>query len=300
MTLVLATLPDDAAHLPVWLEEHLVGGTLRALVSELVAVHRPTPPTDSVRDRLGPLLSGVLERGLAALPPELITLLLQQPYYLIELQGIVLQEGGPYWDTVHRTDEFQAAVRTGRARVEAELSGPASEPGPVGTVQPAVRPGRGFGRLRTVGLVAAVAVVVFVATFTLTRWLGPRSPVGGTSWGWAKTGAFPEGLDRAAYLNRLADEADEWFAQRPQDPPSAAKRLTEFRAGCSALLLAEHPALPPADRVWLAERCRNWRKAFDEHLARLEDTGDVAAALSAADATVHQLSAALRARATLM
>jgi hypothetical protein len=297
MTLVLATIPDDVARLPAWLEEHIVGGALRALVSELAAVHRATPPRESVRDLLGPLLPAVLERGLAALPPEVLTHLLQQPYHLLELQGIVLLEGGSYWDTIHRPAAFGARVRDSNSRVEAALFGPDREASAQSFREPAPHVARGVGRFRTFRIVAAAAAVVFVVTFVGTRWLVPRSAVPAATWGWMKPDAFPAHMDRAAYLNRLADGADEWFAVRPVDAPAAAKRLAEFRAGCSALLLAEHPTLPPSDRAWLQERCRVWRKAFDDHLARLEDTGDVAAVLSAADATVHQLSAALRTRA---
>jgi hypothetical protein len=290
MTLALATIPDDPDALIRWLEGHLVGAGLRALAAELAAVHSAVPSTDSIRARLGPHLSAVLERGLSALPPTEIRHLLHQPYHLLELQQIVLLEGGPYWDTVPRSGEFLDRGNTGRARLGAELFGPPAEP----LAEPPAR----RRSWRMVWVVAATAGLVFIVTFAGTRWLVPRGPAAEPSWGWARAGAFAKDLDRAVYLNRLADEADEWFAQRPADAPAAARRIAEFRAGCTALLMADHAPLPPADREWLKERCRLWRKALDEHLARLEDTGDAAAALAATDATVHQLGRALRTRAT--
>ena len=293
MTLALATIPDDTDRLSGWLEAHIVGGDLRELAAELAAVHAADPPADSVRDRLGASLPAVLDRGLSALPRADLRHLLRQPYHLLELQEIVLVEGDAYWDTVSRPRELLDRVEAGRERLEAALFGPLAEPAPPVRDQQPRRPG---GR-RLLWAVAATAAAVFVATFAATRFFAPPPAAPGPTWGWAKANAFPKNLDRTAYLNRLADEADEWFDKRPDDPTTAARRIAEFREGCAALLLADHPPLAPADEAWLKERCRLWRGAFNDHRARLEDTGDVASALTATDATVRQLSKALRARA---
>ena len=63
MNLVAMTIPDDPADLPVWLERHLVGLELAALVAELSAVHAPAngPPLDEL---LGQRRQTVLEQGL--------------------------------------------------------------------------------------------------------------------------------------------------------------------------------------------------------------------------------------------
>src|SRR5262245_31285029 len=111
MTLALATIPDDTDHLPGWLEAHIVGGRLRALAAELAAVHHAKPPADSIRDRLGELLPAVLSAGLSSLPPTELRHLLRQPHHLLELQEIILTEGGHYWDTVPRPDRLLQRVR---------------------------------------------------------------------------------------------------------------------------------------------------------------------------------------------
>src|SRR4051794_38469755 len=101
MTLHALDIPEDLAELTVWLERHLVGLELGELVAELSAVHPvPLEPVSSVwallRDRLGAVLDG----GLATVPPEVVKRLLLQPVLLFELQELVLEKGGDYWDRV--------------------------------------------------------------------------------------------------------------------------------------------------------------------------------------------------------
>jgi hypothetical protein len=104
-------------------------------------------------------------------------------------------------------------------------------------------------------------------------------------------------LAAPAYLNRLADEGDEWFAKRPEDAASLAKRLNEMRQGCSTLILATHQPLKNEDRQWLVEKCRAWAKNFDQQLADLEQGKDPALVRSEIDTTVNRLVKALRERA---
>ena len=80
MRLLAMDIPDDPAELPGWLERHLVGLDLAALVAELEAVHGlPTGPVPTVRDVLGDRLDAVLAGGLARLPHEVLGRLLRQP-----------------------------------------------------------------------------------------------------------------------------------------------------------------------------------------------------------------------------
>ena len=106
-------------------------------------------------------------------------------------------------------------------------------------------------------------------------------------------------LPRAAYLNHLADTAQEWFNQRPTDAVGVAKRIHQFRKGCTALLLAEQPQLTQADRDELRKRCRNWAKQLDQQLAELEEGRDPMAVRSDVDEMVRRLTKALRDRASL-
>ena len=68
----------------------------------------------------------------------------------------------------------------------------------------------------------------------------------------------------------LPSAASDWFKKRPEEPAAVAKRITEFRQGCSMLILAKHAPLSPEDRQWLVERCRLWARKLDDHLVALE------------------------------
>jgi hypothetical protein len=79
-----------------------------------------------------------------------------------------------------------------------------------------------------------------------------------------------------------------------------ARRITEFRQGCSVLILSDHKPLTADDRAWLVERCRAWVAKLDAHLAFLESGQPAATIRDQADATIHALIAALRERAKPM
>jgi hypothetical protein len=95
----------------------------------------------------------------------------------------------------------------------------------------------------------------------------------------------------------LAAASQEWFKKRPETALELARRIGQFRQGCSTLIVAEHKPLPEDDRKWLRERCRAWAEKFDRHLAALEAGEDVEKVREAMDATVNQLTKALRDRA---
>src|SRR5207247_1871657 len=104
-----------------------------------------------------------------------------------------------------------------------------------------------------------------------------------SSWGWSKPDALPTGVAAADYMTKLAEAADEWFKQRPGDSRELAKRIGEFRQGCSQLLLAEHKSLPLDERVWLINRCKTWATKLDQHLADVEAGRPVAQVLDQTD-----------------
>jgi hypothetical protein len=99
------------------------------------------------------------------------------------------------------------------------------------------------------------------------------------------------------YLNGLADAAEDWFKKRPEKPADLARRLNEFRQGCSTLILAPHQPLAAKDRQWLVDKCRAWAVKLDRHLTDVEAGKDVLQVRREADETVEKLIAALRTRA---
>jgi hypothetical protein len=111
---------------------------------------------------------------------------------------------------------------------------------------------------------------------------------------------------RIAHADHIADHADLALhllnirlRRRPkaEDAVSLAKRIGEFRQGCSVLLLAEHKPLPEAERVWLVNRCKTWAAKLDKHLTELEAGKDVLTVRAEMDETVKQIAAALQSRA---
>jgi hypothetical protein len=299
MNLLAMAIPDDPAELPDWLAQHLVGLDLAQLVAELSAVH--APPAGGapwLAEVLGEWQEAVLREGLQALPPERLRQLLRWPRLLLELQELVLSEGGPYWNQVGRTSAaLEEQVARGHRQLEAFLAAAARQR----PATPAVLPLRGalawYRRPWVVSLATAAAVLLAVLAYQRYDPPGRPSPQAVAGWGWSKPGALPEDVSADAYLNALADAAGEWFKKRPEDPVALAQRLGEFRQGCSVLLLAEHRPLAAADRQWLVERCRLWAGKLDQHRQAVEAGQDPLHVRAAADQTVNQLVDALRTRA---
>lgn len=291
MRLLAMDIPDDPPALTSWLERHIVGLDLAALVAELEAVHGEAG--GSLTGLLGPRLGDVLDEGISALPPELLGQLLSRPRLLLELQAAVLSSGGDHWGRVGAAStELDARADRGRERLAAFL---ASEGLPGGSRRGALPAPRATPWHRRPWVVSlATAASVLLAVFAFERSRPGAAP---TPWGWSRPGAFPDNLPRAAYLDRLADESREWFKERPSEPVALARRLAEFRQGCSALILADHRALPPDDRRWLVGKCREWASRLDAHLADVEAGRDPLVVRAEADATIGKLGSALRAKA---
>src|SRR5262249_34894607 len=114
----------------------------------------------------------------------------------------------------------------------------------------------------------ATAAAVLLAVFVYPR-AGPHPDghsVGAPArrgGGWSRAGARPDQGPANVYLNRRAEVAGEWFNGRPEEPAALAKRIEEFRQGCSVLIFAAHQPLPAADRQWLVEACRGWAGKLD-------------------------------------
>jgi hypothetical protein len=117
-------------------------------------------------------------------------------------------------------------------------------------------------------------------------------------WGGLRPGAFRHPPSPAAYFNILAEGAEEWFAKRPEDAAGLARRISEFRQGCTVMILARHSPLSSLDRHWLVGSCRLWASSFDRRLAEVERGEDPLLQVRArTDEVVREIAQALRARA---
>ncbi len=296
MKLVALEIPDDPALLPAWLEGHLVNTDLAALVAELEAVHGEQPDHLSLTDVLRDRRDAVLSRGLAALPAEGLKSLLRNPRLLLELQELILTEGGPCWldasaEAAGKQDDLE--------RVWNRLSDPLQQTSRAALLPVAPPPRRVAPLARWIATFAAAAAIV-LGVFLVERRRGRdqgATAVAASGWGWSRPGALADDLAPGVYLDRLADAAGEWFKKRPDDPIVLARRIGEFRQGCSVLSRSPHKPLSAQDRAWLVEKCRAWAAKLDAHLAALEGGASAAKVRDDADATINKLIAALRDRA---
>jgi hypothetical protein len=279
-------IPETQRELVAWLESHLLGMQLGDLVSELQAVHGTRANSPTLEQVCGGKLANVLQYGLGTLEIARLRQLLEHPQLLLSLQDEIVQHGGEHWMQRPLRREEEVALASQWKLLESVMSPPIVAPAP-----PATQRGW-FGRA------AIAAVLSAAATLTIAFSLRDRLiPAPAPGWGWEKPGALAVNLPPREYLNHLAEAAQDWFKKRPENAPDLARRVAQFRQGCSTLILAEHAALAPADRDWLRERCRAWATKLDAHLAAIEAGEDVASVRTAADETVNKLIKAIRDRA---
>jgi hypothetical protein len=291
-------MPDEPTRLAAWLEQRLAAPELTALVDELSAFQTaPRDPAPALRELLGEWHELVLAGGLKLAPPEVLQRMLSWPERLLDLQELVFERGGRYWDRVlESAPDLRERVQHSRQRLSAVLlsPGPTQAPERAPGILPLRKP-VSSRRLRwSIGVAAAAAIaaaILIARSFPPT----PTAPAE-VAWGWNKPGVLAADGSAAAYLNRLADAADEWFTQRPDNTEAVANRLHEFRRGCTSLLLAEHRPLSEEDRKWLSEKCRQWAGKIDAALAEAEE-GQAQKGRDDADEMVHRLAAALREKA---
>ena len=286
MKLLLMTIPDDPAALAGWLERQLIGLDLAAVIAELTAIHGERgADTETLADVLGEFADAVRTKGLNELPRARLQRLLRQPQLLLDLQEMVLIEGGRYWEQLPRDPELGRIATLGWQKLSAALPQPS-------------RPKTAWYRhpiLVAFATAAAVLIGVFVYQMSLPTPV-QNFPVA-TAWGWNDPAMRSEAGPPAEYLRRLAKIDEAWHAERPESRMALAKRIGEMRQGCSKLILAEHRPLTPETRKWLVGKCRAWATDFDRYLVELERDGDVTKIRNDMDATVDKLAAALRKKA---
>jgi len=285
--LAIATMPDDPPDWPRWLDEQLVGDRLGDVVDELTALGTARTPEKSLTDLLGSVRAELLARGTVALPEPVRRRLLQSPGYLLELQELVLLEGGDYWQTLPRPRRLVDAIGRSREAILAAVR--SAEP-----ILPTVKPARqGRGRLRWSVSFAAAACLLIGGFVVWQQTRPPEKQSEAVAWGWAKPGALPPAASANEYYAALAAGGEQWFNQRPDDRASLAKRLNELRQGCSVVIASDHPPLSPDQQQGLKDRCSKWAAQFDAALVRLENDEDPVAVRTDVDAVVTKLVAYL-------
>jgi hypothetical protein len=294
MKLYAFDIPNEPAMLPAWLESQLMAPHLVQLVTELNVLRgAPAESRWSLGEVLGAQRAKVLQGGLGTLPHVRLRELVRQPDLLLELQRLILDEGGDYWMTLPAQEEIE---RTTWKQVRAAMQD-------LPTVAPPAR-SRSAWRFALTSLVTAAALLV--AVFAYERWHAPSDTKRATStttqapaFAWSTPHVWPQ-ADRAEYLSYFGAQAEAfWFADPPKTTAALAQRLGELRKGCSVLIAHEHTGLGKEDLAWLKAKCQAWAQKLDAQQQRLEGQGDTGAAdvQAKVDEIVHNLARALRERA---
>jgi hypothetical protein len=170
---------------------------------------------------------------------------------------------------------------------------------------PAVIPIPWYRRTLTLrNLVAAAAVLLAVtAVWLFVHDLGrdgpsPRPATSADSFAWLRPDAFPtEGTAKQCF-DQLAKRLGEWQDGRPTTRAAMARHVAELRLWCTLLQFAELPSLPPAERNWLRDRCREWSLRLSDDLADLEaaDGRDPQLVYDRVDRKVKEMIDSLRER----
>ncbi len=297
---IILQLPDSFPDRRAWLERQLVGLDLGDLVAEMVAIHQSRStlpaPTPSLQQAISGQLPQLLNQGLSVLSEKQLGLLLKHPSLLLELQDAVLEQGGKYWDTVHRTEEFGQRIIAERDALSKKLAGrpgtvpPAKQNGPA--PQPLVSGSSRPARWTPSKLLAIAAALLVGVTLWMSRPTGP-------TWGFDRSGILTANVSSGEYLNSLSTAAGDWFNKRPEEPQAVAARLREFIHGCDTLIEAPHSQLSQDDRAWLVERCRTWKSKIEAQLAALESQRSTPIEVrDATDETVRSMQNVLHQRAS--
>jgi hypothetical protein len=174
MKIHVMQIPDDPAALVGWLGEQLVGPHLAELVAELHAVHGKAPAGPDLDRLLGANKQRVLQAGLDGLPQATLAHLLTHPDLLLELQELVLTEGGGFWaDSAILGGGWEERVRSGRHRLDDFLmiaAPPTSLPGALRAAD--LPPSRAKNRWRPaafLSMAAAAALLVVAYSFDRSR-----------------------------------------------------------------------------------------------------------------------------------
>ncbi|MEN1681568.1 MAG: hypothetical protein AAGJ46_18455 [Planctomycetota bacterium] len=324
------SIPDSHDARLAWLERELVGPDLPKLATELAAVHGEGGLDQTLVDD-----RRVLEDGLRWLGDAQLEQLLCQPQTLIALQRRVLSADTDYWQAIAPPREASGRSMAETLDDLIRETPPVSATPSLQRGSTAAGSRRTLAWSAAAALATAAGLVLTVDPWRpAPQQLGqatpdpapevqnpqpapadpapidpptPAEPVvvrADQAWGFGKFVAGVKDdqeklgppLTREAYLSQLADAAEAWRNKRPGNRAELAQRLGEFRMGCSALLLAEHSALPETDRQWLRDRCRSWAAAIDRRLTEVESGADPESVLLATDSTIGSIAESLRGR----
>lgn len=271
--------PTELNDLKLWIESFVASASLGDLVAEMQAaapdIDLPTPDVEEV---IGDDLPAVLAGGMNSLGDVKFEKLISNPALLLDLQELILVDGGKYWDEAFGksgNDEWSAVrdrlgERSEFVRREAVVA---------------------KWNFSQIAIYALAAVLLIGLAVTVNRMITPNRV---KPWGWQRVASSSS--TRSEYLSSLAQSANDWFAVRPQSKSDARLRIEEFISGCDNLIQSNHIALSKEDSAWLVDKCRRWKGELEEGLSDL-DSRPLSESLASVDLLVNALVRALRDRA---
>ena len=281
MKLYSLEIPAEHEERVAWLEGHLCGRDLLPLVAELETVHQKNSGEPLALSRQ--CLSDVMRRGLTALKREQLDAFIQHPRQLLQLQELILQQGGEFW--ISRLQQIELP--------------PLPQLNSSDEIRPAsIESSRETGTRRRHGVRGLLIAVALVICAGLALFFRAQPWETSVAWGWNRTAVLDVDLNGGPYLTHLARAADEWFATEPQDAEHLSQRISELLEGCSVLQKAAHRQLANADRDWLYDKCKKWEQAIAVHQVELAAGEEFGVVKRNVDQIVENLSKALRNRAS--
>lgn len=265
--LFLFDMPDPS-DLPSWLEQLLASSDLHEFVLGLAAVKAPGATNATLIDVCGPMLESILESGLQVLSPEEIRALVQNPWTLLELQELVLVNGGVYWDTVAQSLEDKSKFDSSLQQTLSTLEKSTEE---LQVVKPRFEQRMERHAKPERYRYAWVAVAVAASLLIAFAFWSSREGQSGGGWGFDEAGLLAADVSGREYLLRLSDAAGAFSNKIPDSRASTLRRMKEFKAGCEKLIAAPHTQLVNReDREWLVKKCNDWLIKIEVHIAELE------------------------------
>jgi hypothetical protein len=267
-----------------------MGYNLPKLCKQLVTLGGKHPPQFTLSELLGNQRDPVLHQGLRGpLSEKQIQRLIQNPGLLLELQHLILEEGGRYWTQVRPTPAVSKSLETVRSKVLSQIR---STTEPSLAVDRALKPDRSH-----------VTEGVSNPELRRAESLGNRAKREG-SWYWmgallASAAAillivmnpFQQSQDQGEFfaaaelrvpadnaditLSRIADRIEKDWSTKPlPDKSTLLGRLVTFRDSCDYLidgrLDTALQGLPVAKLTDLKERCKKWKGQAETMIADLQ------------------------------
>jgi hypothetical protein len=311
------TIPDDTSELPHWLEGRLMAPDFRRFVAELLALFPTTPGVSPPRQLFDQWLPKALAEGLDQIPMEVLNQLIKHPVALAMFQERIVTDGGAYWDEVlDRSDDLSAVFERGKKSIERIISADApplkgkaiakATPKTTSKAKSKAVPsevvkstgGRGYKIWAFVSTGVAACLAMAVGYYSIQQLGEQPIPKSQIAWGWGKPSGLAAGGSNAKdYLNKLADNAEEWWQHQPGDAVGVGTRIAEFRIGCTRLMHSTYGPLKAEDKAWLLEHCREWAKKLDAHQQTLDTGADPKTVRADVDETVRGIATTLREKA---